>query len=261
MAQLDAGILRPPLAAGLPDLLGGEPVAGQIARQPQHRRGVQVSRALPHDCLELLAGVERASRLEQDASELIPQVVEAGSECERSLVLFDRLRQAARFEVGFPQRGVQIGELGREVAREALASLRRELPGAAEGLVGLGLAAELVQHDRAVDQRLHVMRVQVERAVELRQRRLRLAHQRIRQPEQMMRVGEGAARRNHLLEEVNRAVIVLELEALPGLFDHVFRTDVHGWPRTSARTGGSRPRPRPEAGTRARARRAAGRPR
>jgi len=70
--------------------------------------------------------------------------------------------------------------------------------GSPECRIGLGFATELVQDEGAVHQRLDVVRVQRQRAVQLRQRRVLLAHQRVRQPEQVMRIGKRPARRDHL---------------------------------------------------------------
>src|SRR5438046_3739308 len=76
----------------------------------------------------------------------------------------------------------------------------------------------------------------------------------------MMRVGERPPARDDLLEQVNRAVIVLEVEPLASLRHEVLRTDVHVSPGTSARSAGCPPRSRPWAGSPAGARRGAGRP-
>src|SRR5438552_1659343 len=70
----------------------------------------------------------------------------------------------------------------------------------------------------------------------------------------MMRVGERPPARDDLLEQVNRAVIVLEVEPLASLRHEVLRTDVHVSPGTSARSVGFPPRCRPWAGSRAGAR-------
>src|SRR5439155_21684540 len=96
---------------------------------------------------------------------------------------------------------------------------------------------------------------------ELCQSLILLAHERIRQAEHVVRIGERAARRDHLLEEVDGPVVVLQLEPLPGLLDEVLSADVHASPRTSGRTVECLPRSRPRAGTPARARRGAGPPR
>ena len=42
-----------------------------------------------------------------------------------------------------------------------------------------------------------------------------------------MRIGEGAAGRDHLFQEVDSAVVVLELEPLARLIDEMLRTHVH----------------------------------
>src|SRR6059036_1843874 len=76
----------------------------------------------------------------------------------------------------------------------------------------------------------------------------------------MMRVGERPPARDDLLEQVNRAVIVLEVEPLASLRHEVLRTDVHVSPGTSARSVGFPPQCRPWAGSRAGARRGADRP-
>src|SRR5947199_9801874 len=76
----------------------------------------------------------------------------------------------------------------------------------------------------------------------------------------MMRVGERPPARDDLLEQVNRAVIVLEVEPLASLRHEVLSTDVDVSPGTSARSVGFPPRCRPWAGSRAGARRGADRP-
>jgi len=85
--------------------------------------------------------------------------------------------------------------------------------------VGLFFPAQLVEHERAMNQRLDVVGIQRKRAIELLQRLVRLSGERVRHAQQVMRVGERAAGRDHLLEEVNRTVVVLELKALVSLLD------------------------------------------
>src|SRR6266480_7058692 len=74
-----------------------------------------------------------------------------------------------------------------------------------------------------------------------------------------MRVGERPPAVDDFLQQVDGAVVVLELEALARLSHEVLRTDVHGPPRTTVRSAGPLPRCRPWAGSRARAPPAAGR--
>src|SRR5438874_4898047 len=74
-----------------------------------------------------------------------------------------------------------------------------------------------------------------------------------------MRVGERPPAGDDFLQQVDGAVVVLELEALARLGHEVLRTDVHGPPRTIVRSAGSPPRCRPWAGSRARVPRVAGR--
>src|SRR5207249_795364 len=76
----------------------------------------------------------------------------------------------------------------------------------------------------------------------------------------MMRVGERPPARDDLLEQVNRAVIVLEVEPLASLRHEVLRTDARGSPAPRARRVGLPPRGRPGAGRRAGARRVPARP-
>src|SRR5438034_3561915 len=54
-----------------------------------------------------------------------------------------------------------------------------------------------------------------------------LAHEGVRQAERVVRIGERAAGRHHLLEEVDGPVVVLQLEPLPGLLDQMLSADVH----------------------------------
>ena len=70
-----------------------------------------------------------------------------------------------------------------------------------------------------MNQRFDVIGIQRQRAIELLQRLVRLPGELIRHAQQVMRVGEGASGRDDLLEEVNRAVVVLELKALVSLLD------------------------------------------
>src|SRR3989441_763304 len=248
---------------GLACYLAGDGLAAKAVwedcRETEHGGGVEVRGAVPHDDLELLACFQRLPPLQQHASQLIPQVVERGSERERRLILLDRLRQRARLEIRVAQRRVLVGELRGDVRRQALAQLARQLSGAAQRGVRLVFAAQLVQDDGLVDERFDVLRVQLQRAVELCQGLVLLAHQRVRQAQQVMGVGERAARRDDFLEQVDRAVVVLQLKPLAGLLDEMLRTDVHGSPRTSGRSAGSLPRSRRAAGSRAPPRRGAGR--
>ncbi len=110
-------------------------------------------------------------------------------------------------------------------------------------------------------QRLDVVGVEGQGPVELRQGLVLLTHQRVRQTEHVVGIGKRAARRHHLLEEVDGPVVILQLETLPGLLDEMFSADVHESPRTSGRIAECLPRSPPRAGTPARARRGAGRPR
>src|SRR6266540_4891874 len=183
------------------------------------------------------------------------------SKPERRLVLLDCLRHAARLEVGLAQRRVLVGELRGHVSREPLPGLAAYLRRPPERRVRLRFPPQLVEDDRPVDERLHVVRVQRQSAIELRQGLLPLPHQRVGEAEQVVRVGERTPGRDHFLEEVDRPVVVLQLKPFAGLLDEMLRTDVHGSPRTSGRTAGSPPRCRPWGGTRARARRDAGPPR
>src|SRR6185295_8079586 len=98
--------------------------------------------------------------------------------------------------------------------------------------------------------------IQRERAIELLQRLLLLSGEREREPQQVMGVRKGPARRNYLLEEMNRAVVILQLKAFVSLLDQMLWTDVHEPPDTSRRTFGYPLRFPPWAGTRVRARRA-----
>src|SRR5256885_504295 len=75
-----------------------------------------------------------------------------------------------------------------------------------------------------------------------------LAGEGIREAKQMMGIGEFAAGADHLLEEMDRAVIVLQLESLVSLLDETLGTDFHESPRTSVRTCQCLPRFRPSAG-------------
>jgi hypothetical protein len=58
----------------------------------------------------------------------------------------------------------------------------------------------------------------------------------------MVRVGERAPGRNDFLEQVNRAVVVLELDALVRLLHQMLRADVHGSPHRGERHGTGRQR-------------------
>ena len=76
-------------------------------------------------------------------------------------------------------------------------------------------------------QRFHVARVELQRPVQLGERLLLLSHERVRHAKEMMRIGEGASGRDHLFQEVDSAVVVLELEPLARLIDEMLRTHVH----------------------------------
>ena len=119
--------------------------------------------------------------------------------------------------------------------RNAVPGLAADVRRPAKRRVGLVVAPQVVEDDRAVDQRLHVARVQLQRAVDLRQRLLLLSHKGVRDPEQVVRVGERPARGDHFLQQVDGAVVVLELEPLARLIDEMFRTDIHAPPRTTGR--------------------------
>src|SRR6266853_3523301 len=114
-----------------------------------------------------------------------------------------------------------VRELRRYVAVEAAAALRRHAAGTPQHRIRLVFATQLVQHERAMNQRFDVIRVERESAIELLQRLVRLAGEGVRQAEQVVRVRKGAARRDDLLEEMYRAVIVLQLKALVSLLDQM----------------------------------------
>ncbi len=131
-----------------------------------------------------------------------------------------------------------IRELRRHVAVEAPAALRGHAAGTPQHRIRLFFAAQLVQDERAMNQRLDVVGIEREGAIELLQRLVGLAGEGVGQTKQMVRVRKGAAGRDDLLEEMNRAVIVLQLKALVSLLDQMLGTDVHESPRTSQRTCG-----------------------
>src|SRR5712691_7824067 len=131
-----------------------------------------------------------------------------------------------------------VRQLRRHVAVEAPAALRRHAAGTPQHRIRLFFATQLVQHERAMNQRLDVIGVERESTIELLQCLVRLAGEGVGQAEQMVRVRKGAAGRDDLLEEMYRAVIVLQLKALVSLLDQMLGTDVHESPRTSQRTCG-----------------------
>ena len=190
----------------------------------------------------MLPRVERAARVQQHPPQLIPQVVKGRSEGERRVILVDRLRQRPGLVVGVAQRGVLVRELGGHMGRQPLTRLASHLGRPPERHVRLGLAPQLVQHDGPMDERLDVAGIQRQRPVELGEGLLLLADERVRQAQQVMRVGERPPAGDDFLQQVDGAVVVLELEALAGLGHEVLRTDVHGPPRTTARSVGSPPR-------------------
>jgi hypothetical protein len=102
---------------------------------------------------------------------------------------------------------------------EAVPRLPAEPAGPPQRRVRLLLAPELVEHDGAMNQRLDIVRVQGQGLVELGEGLVRLARQRVGETEQLVRVGERPARRDHFLQEVNRPVVVLQLEPLASLLD------------------------------------------
>src|SRR2546423_15365893 len=87
-----------------------------------------------------------------------------------------------------------------------------------------------------MNQRLDVIGVQCQGTIQLLQRLVRLSGERIRETEQVMSVRKRAARRNHLFEQMNRAIIVLQLKSFVSLLDQMLGTDVHESPRTNRRT-------------------------
>src|SRR5213080_224816 len=182
----------------------------------------------------MISKCSRASRARPASSSMRPSLYR-GSQGKRLLVLPDRLRQAAGPEVRIAQGSVLVGQLGGDMGREALARLAPDLSGASERGVRLGLPSQLVQHDGAVHQRLDVMRVERQGTVELREGLILLAHELVRQAEYVVRIGERAAGRHHLLEEVDGPVVVLQLDPLPGLLDQMLSADVHASPRTNGR--------------------------
>ncbi len=226
----------------LPDRARGESVAREVARQPQHGSGIEKGGPLAHDDLEVLVRVQRATGLQQHPPQLVAQVVKSRPEGQRRLVLRDRFVQAARLQVGLAERRVLVGQLGRDVAVETPAPLRGHLAGASQHGIRLFFASQLVQHERPMNQRLDVVGIEREGAIELLQRLVRLSGERVGEAEQMVRVRKRAAGRDDLLEEMNRTVIVLQLKPLVSLLDQMLGTDVHESPRTSQRTCGSLPR-------------------
>src|SRR5262249_52606504 len=151
----------------------------QIARQAQHRRGVQKIWPVPYDHLKLLPRLEYPSCFEQQTPELIPQIVEPGSQGQGGLILVDPLREPPRLDVGIPQAGVVVRKLGGDVSGEPPLRIRAELPGPAEGGVRLVLAAQVVEYQGAVDERFHVSGIQLQGLVQLLERLLVLPDQRI----------------------------------------------------------------------------------
>src|ERR1043165_5543041 len=91
----------------------------------------------------------------------------------------------------------------------------------------------------AVEVGLDVAGVDLHRGVERLERLLRLAEEGAAEPVQVVRIGEGAPRREHLLEEVHRAVVVLEGEALARLLDVALRIEVGCHRLTPSRVPGS----------------------
>ena len=72
--------------------------------------------------------------------------------------------------------------------------------------------------------------------VVMRERLFRLTHEGVGQPEEVVRVGKRPPRLYQLFEEVDRAVVVLELKPLAGLLDQMLSTDVQGSPPTASPT-------------------------
>ncbi len=132
---------------------------------------------------------------------------------------------------------MMIGEAGRDMDREP--GRLRDVMGRrmAERVLGLVGPAQIVEQDPAVDVGLDVTRVELERPPELLQRPLRLPQHGIAETEEVVAIGEAATRLHDLQEQVDRAVVILQREALAGPIDQRFITDAHGSPGTSRQTG------------------------
>jgi hypothetical protein len=130
-----------------------------------------------------------------------------------------------------------VGQLRRDRSRQAGGGMVDVGGRLVERLLCLLGPPQIVEHQAPVDQGLHILGIELQRAFQLTQRALRLPQQREGHAEQMMDVGKGASRVHYRLEQVNRAVVVLYHESLPGPRQQELSLPGHTPPGTSVRSG------------------------
>ena len=204
-----------------------------------------ISTSLPEDAqLELLStipGLERAAGLQEQPGHAVAQIHEGRPQLERAPVLLDRPVERPGLRVGLRQLGVLVrqprGDRRGQAVRGRCDAGRRP----PEGVLRLGLPAHLLEHQPLVDERLQVAGVELQGPVELRQRPLAVAEQRQRDAEQVMDVGEGPSAGHDLLQQVDRAVVVLHREPLAGAGQHTLSLSGHRPHGTRRRNAGFPP--------------------
>ena len=177
--------------------------------------------------------------------------MERRTELQRTDVLRDCPIERPRLRVRLTQFGMAVRQLGGVVCRNAGSHFAPGNASSAKRPLGILLSAELRKDDPTVNVRLDVPRIQGQRLVEGREGTIGLPHELVTQAHEVVRVSEGPPRLHQLLEQVDRAVIVLELKALLRQLKLLRRTHVHKSPRTIPRIWLSRPRWQPSGRIRA----------
>jgi hypothetical protein len=99
-----------------------------------------------------------------------------------------------------------------------------DLPGRGECFRRTLRVPQLTQHDAAVDVRLHIAWVELQRALERFERPLRVADEMIGKAHHVKGIGKGTSVVDELFQEMDAPVVVLQLEPLTGESNGLRRT-------------------------------------
>jgi hypothetical protein len=202
------------LRGPVPDPTGRGVLSMKIGGQTAQQEGVQERRPDREHGVECPGSLLVLLCFELRAGEGQPNVDVTGPQVERALILGDRLFVGSGVPILVPERGVRVGEAIADHDRESgLVRATERLGDRERGRGFLGPTQAVEQH-RAIEVRLDVPLVSLQRLVERGQRLVGTVHHREGQPEQVVGIGVANATANHLLKEQNRTVIIANGEAL-----------------------------------------------
>ena len=183
----------------------------RISRQP--------AGATPPDAQ--LFALARARRLP------VSQIGEPRAQPDRAPILVDRFMQRTGLGIGIAQRGVLIGQPAGHRPGEPAVGRVIGGPGGPKRFGGFLAPPQLVQDDPAVQVGLHVPRVDLQGPLEFLEGAFPLPEEGKGEPEKLMGIGESAALRQQLLQEMHRAVVILHRKAIARLRQQVLGTHMH----------------------------------